>query len=51
MQIIALTGLAALAISTFCVEGLRFSVPSFLPFLLLITVFYFVLRRKSRREA
>jgi AAT family amino acid transporter len=49
-QIIALAGLAALAISTFYVEGLQFSVPSFLPFLLLITAFYFALKRKSRRE-
>jgi L-asparagine transporter-like permease len=48
MQIIALTGLAALAISTFYVEGLQFSVPSFLPFLLLITAFYFALKRKKR---
>jgi amino acid transporter, AAT family len=48
MQIIALTGLVALAISTFFVEGLRFSVPGFLPFLLLITVFYFALKRKRR---
>jgi L-asparagine transporter-like permease len=50
MQIIALIGLAALAISTFYVEGLQFSVPSFLPFLLLITIFYFALKRKSRRK-
>jgi L-asparagine transporter-like permease len=50
MQIIALTGLAALAISTFYVEGLQFSVPSFLPFIVLITAFYFALKRKSRRK-
>jgi amino acid transporter, AAT family len=50
MQIIALTGLAALAISTFYVEGLQFSVPSFLPFLLLITAFYFALKRKNRSK-
>jgi amino acid transporter, AAT family len=50
MQIVALAGLAALAISTFCVEGLQFSVPSFLAFLLLITAFYFALKRKNRRE-
>jgi len=50
MQIIALTGLAALAITTFYVEGLQFSVPSFLPFLLLITIFYFALKRKNRRK-
>jgi L-asparagine transporter-like permease len=49
-QIIALTGLAALAVSTFYVEGLQFSVPSFLPFLLLITAFYFALKRKNRSK-
>jgi L-asparagine transporter-like permease len=48
MQVIALAGLAALAISTFNVEGLQFSVPSFLPFLLLTTAFYFALKRKNR---
>jgi L-asparagine transporter-like permease len=48
MQIIALVGLTALAISTFYVEGLQYSVPSFVPFLLLITAFYFALKRKSR---
>jgi L-asparagine transporter-like permease len=50
MQIVALTGLVALAISTFYVEGLQYSVPSFLPFLLLITAFYFALKRKNRRK-
>jgi L-asparagine transporter-like permease len=50
MQIIALAGLAALAISTFYVDGLQFSVPSFLPFLLLITVFYFALKRRNRHK-
>jgi L-asparagine transporter-like permease len=48
MQIIALTGLIALAISTFYVDGLQYSVPSFLPFLLLITAFYFALKRRVR---
>jgi L-asparagine transporter-like permease len=50
IQTIALTGLVALAISTFYVEGLQFSVPSFLPFLLLITVFYFALKRRNSRK-
>jgi AAT family amino acid transporter len=48
MQIIALAGLAALVISTFYVDGLQYSVPSFLPFLLLITAFYFALKRRKR---
>jgi L-asparagine transporter-like permease len=51
MQIIAATALAALAISTFYVEGLQFSVPSFLPFLLLITAFYIGRKRKNRSKA
>jgi amino acid transporter, AAT family len=50
MEIIALTGLVALAISTFYVPGLQFSVSSFLPFLLLITAFYFALKRKDRSK-
>jgi L-asparagine transporter-like permease len=50
MQIIALAGLAAISVSTFYVDGLQFSVPSFLPFLLLITVFYFALKRKNRNR-
>ncbi|MGA2538764.1 MAG: amino acid permease [Terracidiphilus sp.] len=48
MQIIALTGLIALAISTFYVDGLQYSVPGFLPFLLLITAFYLALKRRNR---
>jgi L-asparagine transporter-like permease len=48
MQIIALTGLIALAISTFYVDGLQHSVPGFLPFLLLITAFYLALKRRNR---
>jgi amino acid transporter, AAT family len=51
LQFIALTGLAALAISTFFVDGLRYSVPSFLPFLVLISAFYFALKRRNHREA
>jgi L-asparagine transporter-like permease len=50
MQIVALAGLAALAISTSYVEGLQFSVPSFLPFLLLITAIYFAVKRENRSE-
>jgi hypothetical protein len=50
MQILALTGLCALAISTFYVEGLQYSLPSFLPFLLLITGFYCALKRKNHRK-
>ena len=46
-QIAALLGLAAIVISTFYVDGLRYSVPSLVPFLLLITVFYWLLKRRN----
>jgi AAT family amino acid transporter len=49
-QIAALMALAAIALSTFFVEGLEYSVPSFLPFLLVITAFYWTLKRRSRRK-
>jgi amino acid transporter, AAT family len=46
-QIAALIALAAITISTFYVEGLQYAVPSFLPFLLVITAFYRVLKRSK----
>jgi AAT family amino acid transporter len=46
-QIAALAALAAIVISTFYVEGLQYSVPSFVPFLLLITAFYWMVKRSS----
>ena len=49
-QVVALIALAAIALSTFFVEDLRYSVPSFLPFLLAITVFYWTLERNSHRK-
>jgi amino acid transporter, AAT family len=49
-QIIALVGLAAITVSTFYVEGLRYSVPSFIPFLLLITAFYWTQKRLAVRS-
>ena len=49
-QIAALLGLAAIAISTFFVDGLRYSVLSFLPFLLVITAFYWMLKRSKIRQ-
>jgi AAT family amino acid transporter len=45
-QITALIALAAIAISTFYVDGLQYSVLSFMLFLLVITVFYWRLKRK-----
>ena len=47
-QIAALVALAAIAISTFYVEGLEYSVPSFIPFLLVITTLYWTLMRRNR---
>ena len=47
-QIVALIALAAIAISTFYVEGLQYSVPGFMPFLLVITAFYWSLKRRNR---
>lgn len=47
-QIAVLVVLAAIAISTFYVAGLEYSVPSFIPFLLVITTLYLTLIRRSR---
>jgi L-asparagine transporter-like permease len=47
-QIAALVALTAIAISTFYVAGLEYSVPSFIPFLLVITALYLTLMRKNR---
>ena len=50
-QIAALLALAAIALSTFFVKGLEYSVPSFLPFLLAITAFYWTLKQRRGRKA
>ena len=47
-QILALTILAAIAMSTFLVEGLRYTVPGFAVFLLATTVVYRMLKRRNR---
>jgi AAT family amino acid transporter len=49
-QIAGLIALTAIAISTFYVDGLQYSVSSFMPFLLVITAFYWTLKRKNRRK-
>jgi len=49
-QIAALIALAAIAISTYHVEGLQYSVPSFIPFLLVITAFYWTQKRRNRSK-
>ena len=48
-QIVAMVALAAIAISTFYVAGLEYSVPSFIPFLLMIATLYWTLMRRKRR--
>ena len=50
-QIAALIALAGIAVSTFYVEGLKYSVPSFVAFLLVITSFYMTLRQRNLRRA
>jgi AAT family amino acid transporter len=49
-QIAALIALGAITISTFYVEGLQYTVPSFMPFLLAITAFYWTLKRINRSK-
>jgi L-asparagine transporter-like permease len=49
-QIAALLALVVIAISTFYVDGLRYSVPSFASFLLVITGFYAILKRRNRAK-
>jgi amino acid transporter, AAT family len=49
LQIAALVALAAIAISTFYVAGLEYSVPSFIPFLLAISILYWMLILGNKR--
>jgi L-asparagine transporter-like permease len=46
-QIVALVALAGIAVSTFYVQGLKYSVPSFIAFLLGLTAFYRLLMRRN----
>jgi AAT family amino acid transporter len=48
-EITALITIAAIAISTFYVEGLEYTIPGFVPFLLVITAFYCALKRRKSR--
>jgi len=50
-QIAAMIALATIALSTYYVKGLEYSVPSFIPFLLMITAFYWTLKRRNRSKA
>jgi L-asparagine transporter-like permease len=49
-EIAALIALACIAVGTFFVEGLKYSFPSFLAFLLAITAFYQTLRRQNLKR-
>ena len=49
-QITALIALAVIVIGTFYVDGLKYSVPSFILFLLGITVFYWTLRGRNLKR-
>ncbi len=48
LGIAALLGIAA---STFYVDGLRYTIPAFAPFLLLMSVGYWIIRRKAQSAA
>jgi amino acid transporter, AAT family len=50
-QIAALIALGGIAISTFFVDGLKYSCAGFIPFLLGITVFYWRMRRQNRQRS
>lgn len=47
-QVAALVVLTCIAISTFYVEALKYSVPGFISFLLVVTAFYWTLRGRRR---
>jgi L-asparagine transporter-like permease len=49
-QIAALLGLVAITISTFYVDDLRYSVPTFTLFLLVLTAFYEILKRRNHAK-
>lgn len=44
----AMIALAAIAATTFAVDGLRYTVPSFLPFLAIVSLLYVRVRRRAR---
>ncbi len=47
-SILGFAALLGIAASTFFVEGLRYTVPAFAPFLLLMTIAYWIVRRKAQ---
>ena len=46
-EVVGLIALAAICVSTFFVEGLQYTVPAFAPFLLVLSLVYWRLRRKQ----
>jgi amino acid transporter, AAT family len=50
-QVAALIALAAIAASTLYVDGLDKSIPGFIPFLLVITAFYWMLKRRRASQS
>jgi amino acid transporter, AAT family len=46
-EVVGVVALVAITISTFYVEGLQYTVPSFAPFLLIISIVYWRLRRRE----
>jgi L-asparagine transporter-like permease len=46
--VFGIVSLSAITVTTFFVEGLRYTVPSFLPFLVLISIFYVRVRRARK---
>jgi L-asparagine transporter-like permease len=50
-QVAALIAVAAIAVSTFYVDGLDKSIPGFIPFLLVITAFYWMLKRRRASQS
>ncbi len=49
--LVGITALLGIAAATFFVDGLRYTVPAFVPFLLLISLLYFVTRVVRRRPS
>ena len=49
--ILGIAALVGITVSTFFVEGLQYTVPAFAPFLLLITMAYWIIRRKEAGAA
>ena len=47
-NVLGIAALLGIAASTFYVEGLRYTVPAFAPFLLLISLAYWMIRRKTQ---